>query len=223
MNYSQGSSTFVHSASSNDRQTTYRNPSNPHQASMSDRRNSNPFSTPARAPAPVHGSTSSSAYPLNSAEALAAQSAVARSSSSKPKEVRFSPAGQVGYGNSYPTNYGSAGPSPPASRIMSYSATPPTRVSASQSTPITPRYSTTPIQSSMRAPSQKITPKSASRSSSGVKVEPMPLGRGEVAKRLRVNSVLLVFWWLSSRTNLYGYVSFALTRRRTARADAVFL
>lgn len=173
---------------------------------MSDRPNSNPFSTPARAPASVRGSTSSSAYPLNSEQALAAQSSLPKSSASKAKEVRFSPGGQAGYGNAYPSNYGSAGPSPPASRIMSYSATPPTRVSVSQSTPTTPRYSTTPTQSSTSRLSQQITPKSASRSSSPAKVEPMPLGRGEVAKRLRVNSVLLVFWWLSSRTNLYGYV-----------------
>lgn len=30
-----------------------------------------------------------------------------------------------------------------------------------------------------------------------------PLGRAEAAKRLRVNAVLLVIWWLSSRTHVY--------------------
>lgn len=30
-----------------------------------------------------------------------------------------------------------------------------------------------------------------------------PMGRGEAAKRLRVNAVLLVCWWLSSRTDVY--------------------
>ncbi|BGP52868.1 hypothetical protein JCM8202_003950 [Rhodotorula sphaerocarpa] len=35
------------------------------------------------------------------------------------------------------------------------------------------------------------------------KLEVMPLGRGEAARRLRVNAVLLVSWWVSSRTMLY--------------------
>ncbi|GAA5980730.1 hypothetical protein JCM10908_001755 [Rhodotorula pacifica] len=35
------------------------------------------------------------------------------------------------------------------------------------------------------------------------KLEVMPLGRGEAARRLRVNSVLLVAWWVSSRTTWY--------------------
>lgn len=36
-----------------------------------------------------------------------------------------------------------------------------------------------------------------------VKRKATPMGRGEAAKRLRVNSVLLVCWWLSSRTDVY--------------------
>jgi hypothetical protein len=36
-----------------------------------------------------------------------------------------------------------------------------------------------------------------------VKVSVAPMGRGEAAKRLRVNAVLLVCWWLSSRTDVY--------------------
>ncbi|GJN91558.1 hypothetical protein Rhopal_004581-T1 [Rhodotorula paludigena] len=39
------------------------------------------------------------------------------------------------------------------------------------------------------------------------KLEVMPLGRGEAARRLRVNAVLLVAWWVSSRTTLYRFAA----------------
>jgi len=35
------------------------------------------------------------------------------------------------------------------------------------------------------------------------KLEVTPIGRGEAARRLRVNAVLLVAWWVSSRTAGY--------------------
>ncbi|BGP28646.1 hypothetical protein JCM10296v2_000382 [Rhodotorula toruloides] len=39
------------------------------------------------------------------------------------------------------------------------------------------------------------------------KLETVPLGRGEAAHRLRVNAVLLVAWWVSSRTTLYRFAA----------------
>ncbi|BGP36667.1 hypothetical protein JCM10449v2_000568 [Rhodotorula kratochvilovae] len=39
------------------------------------------------------------------------------------------------------------------------------------------------------------------------KLEVMPLGRGEAARRLRVNAVLLVAWWVSSRTTMYRFAA----------------
>ncbi|GAA6059090.1 hypothetical protein JCM10212_002061 [Sporobolomyces blumeae] len=39
------------------------------------------------------------------------------------------------------------------------------------------------------------------------KFEVTPIGRGEAAKRLRVNAVLLVAWWVSSRTAGYRYAA----------------
>ncbi|GAA5958221.1 hypothetical protein JCM8115_004022 [Rhodotorula mucilaginosa] len=39
------------------------------------------------------------------------------------------------------------------------------------------------------------------------KLEVMPLGRGEAARRLRVNAVLLVAWWVSSRTTVYRFAA----------------
>ncbi|GAA5922651.1 hypothetical protein JCM1841_006767 [Sporobolomyces salmonicolor] len=39
------------------------------------------------------------------------------------------------------------------------------------------------------------------------KLEVMPLGRGEAAKRLRVNAVLLVAWWVASRTTMYRFAA----------------
>lgn len=38
------------------------------------------------------------------------------------------------------------------------------------------------------------------------KLEVVPIGRGEAARRLRVNAVLLVAWWVSSRTTVYRCV-----------------
>lgn len=38
-------------------------------------------------------------------------------------------------------------------------------------------------------------------------LEVMPLGRGEAARRLRVNAVLLVAWWVSSRTTVYRFAA----------------
>ncbi|GAA5833991.1 hypothetical protein JCM9279_004184 [Rhodotorula babjevae] len=39
------------------------------------------------------------------------------------------------------------------------------------------------------------------------KLEAAPLGRGETARRLRVNAVLLVAWWVSSRTTVYRFAA----------------
>ncbi|GAA5861480.1 hypothetical protein JCM3774_000264 [Rhodotorula dairenensis] len=39
------------------------------------------------------------------------------------------------------------------------------------------------------------------------KLEVVPLGRGEAARRLRVNAVLLVAWWVSSRTTVYRFAA----------------
>ncbi|GAA5916797.1 hypothetical protein JCM6882_004170 [Rhodosporidiobolus microsporus] len=39
------------------------------------------------------------------------------------------------------------------------------------------------------------------------KLEVAPLGRGEAARRLRVNAVLLVAWWVSSRTTAYRFAA----------------
>ncbi|BGO99268.1 hypothetical protein NBRC10513v2_000372 [Rhodotorula toruloides] len=39
------------------------------------------------------------------------------------------------------------------------------------------------------------------------KLETVPLGRGEAAHRLRANAVLLVAWWVSSRTTLYRFAA----------------
>ncbi|GAA6050461.1 hypothetical protein JCM3770_002608 [Rhodotorula araucariae] len=43
--------------------------------------------------------------------------------------------------------------------------------------------------------------------SAKAKLEVMPLGRGEAARRLRVNAVLLVAWWVSSRTTMYRFAA----------------
>ncbi|GAA5932593.1 hypothetical protein JCM3775_005972 [Rhodotorula graminis] len=39
------------------------------------------------------------------------------------------------------------------------------------------------------------------------KLDAVPLGRGETARRLRVNAVLLVAWWVSSRTTVYRFAA----------------
>ncbi|GAA5835302.1 hypothetical protein JCM11251_006675 [Rhodosporidiobolus azoricus] len=39
------------------------------------------------------------------------------------------------------------------------------------------------------------------------KLDAVPLGRGEAARRLRVNAVLLVAWWVSSRTVAYRFAA----------------
>ncbi|GAA6036643.1 hypothetical protein JCM8097_001268 [Rhodosporidiobolus ruineniae] len=39
------------------------------------------------------------------------------------------------------------------------------------------------------------------------KLKAMPLGRGEAARRLRVNAILLVAWWVSSRTTAYRFAA----------------
>ncbi|GAA5831320.1 hypothetical protein JCM3766R1_003010 [Sporobolomyces carnicolor] len=39
------------------------------------------------------------------------------------------------------------------------------------------------------------------------KLQVMPIGRGEAARRLRVNAVLLVAWWVSSRTAGYRFAA----------------
>ncbi|GAA5972346.1 hypothetical protein JCM11641_002418 [Rhodosporidiobolus odoratus] len=39
------------------------------------------------------------------------------------------------------------------------------------------------------------------------KVEAVPIGRGEASRRLRVNAVLLVAWWVSSRTTMYRFAA----------------
>ncbi|KAK4058168.1 hypothetical protein OIO90_000907 [Microbotryomycetes sp. JL221] len=39
------------------------------------------------------------------------------------------------------------------------------------------------------------------------KRKPPPIGRGEAARRLRINAVMLVLWWLSSRTYTYKFMA----------------
>lgn len=80
---------------------------------------------------------------------------------------------------------------------------------ASTSTPARYPYATqvaprpllsTPQNQRARPAGPLVTPSAKGKEKGGL----APLGRREVAKRLRINAVLLVVYWLSSRTNLYG-------------------
>lgn len=127
----------------------------------------------------------------------------ASTSSSNGKSVRF---------NSQTSIQQNTSLSP--SRLV---GTPPTRLVAtpsSSSALANPsslvRY---PVLNSSSRPTQQSTPtiqprKNTTEVNSNKKSALVPLGRGEVANRLRVNSVLLVIFWLSSRTDVYGLVLF---------------
>lgn len=155
----------------------------------------------------------------------------AQSSSSQlgpaTRSVKFSPAQSTQQSHFNPTASGSlyAGP---ASRLQSYSAlATPQRSNSSTAIRQVPSQPTPPAtqpsqvqQRPLSTPNQYATPvrarvadaaHSAAHATSVVadkvqsQVQRMPLGRGEAAKRLRVNSVLLVSWWIASRTSAYGY------------------
>ncbi len=155
------------------------------------------------------------------------------------KSVRFSPAqtNQSSYLN--PTTCGSPYTGPP-SRVQSYgSLSTPQRSNSSSSlrqVPVaTPPASNTyshPSQVQQRpsfTPTQQLTPIKARVANAAattatvaatavdkVKVQRMPLGRGEAAKRLRVNSIMLVGWWVASRTSAYNYAAGTLVQAAPA-------
>jgi len=146
------------------------------------------------------------------------------------KSVTFSPAqtNQSSYFN--PANSGSpyAGP---ASRLQSYgslatpqrsnsssslrhipSGTPSATTPYSHPSQAQPRPSFTPQQqptstNALVANAAASTAAAAAAASGKVKVHRIPLGRGEAARRLRVNSIILVGWWIASRTTGYNYAA----------------
>lgn len=149
------------------------------------------------------------------------------------KAVRFSPAqpNQSNYSN--PPNLGSPYTGPP-SRVQSYGsistpvrsnssnslrqvpvATPPSANTKSDNTQqgkvqhrqsYTPQQQLTPIKARV-AHAAATTATVAAHAVDKVKVQRLPLGRGEAAKRLRVNSIMLVGWWIANKTSGYGYAA----------------
>lgn len=163
------------------------------------------------------GNTSSVLQPLS----FQANPSSSSLSTQTTKSVRFSPAHPSTTGG-FSNGYSSA----PASRIQSI-ATPP-RSQSSPSLSALNRSSSyglgsgaaaTPPRQQQQQPQQQPyqqlsqqvqqkvqtvieTPKQAAQEIKQ-KLEVTPIGRGEAARRLRVNAVLLVAWWVSSRTAGY--------------------
>ncbi|GAA6004322.1 hypothetical protein JCM10207_000668 [Rhodosporidiobolus poonsookiae] len=159
------------------------------------------------------------------------QSSILPSSGSPLKSVRFSPAhSSTAYATGYVNQYSSA----PPSRIQSF-ATPPRSYSspsllrtaqqnygfASGAVATPPRQDgqaqvakpspTAQAKQLLHAGEQKVQsalhkPVEAVQEVKK-KLEVMPLGRGEASRRLRVNTVLLVAWWVSSRTTFYRFAA----------------
>ncbi|KAI5479218.1 hypothetical protein MNV49_003912 [Pseudohyphozyma bogoriensis] len=152
--------------------------------------------TPAR-PSPSSSSASSNpaAFSTPAPVRSASTSAVAAAAPSSAglattKNVRFSPAAQT-------TTFTPSGA--PPTRLTSF--TPSRSPSYSSSLSVSPSKPSTPVAAAPAAHHPRLHKK---RSLLG---DAPPLGRGTVARRLRVNAVLLVVWWLSSRTNLYGFAA----------------
>lgn len=136
--------------------------------------------------------------------------------------VRFSPAQPNQPGQMKRTNSGSPYAGPP-SRVQSYGslatpvrstpslshgnvpqAIPPSNNNQAQHRQsYTPQQQLTPIKARV-ANAAATTAAVAATAVDQVKVHRLPLGRGEAAKRLRVNSIMLVGWWIASRTSAYG-------------------
>lgn len=144
-------------------------------------------------------STSPSAYSTPARPAASSGVPVTAS-----KSVRFSPAYSTPTGPYFQQSFTPT--SAPPSRLTSSGGPLPSSASNPllyQSSPSS--LSSVPPPRPNSAPStpnsaQTFPPKSISHATESLP----PLGRGAVARRLRINSVLLVFWWLSGRTNVYG-------------------
>ncbi|KAM0755381.1 hypothetical protein T439DRAFT_375756 [Meredithblackwellia eburnea MCA 4105] len=182
----------------------------------------NPFSTPpassiARQPPPNgqpptnNGASTSSTQPSGPTSS----SSILASSSTTTKAVRFSPAttSNSHSGASIPSSFH---PSPAQSTSLvpgKSPAAPASRVQAvqHQSSPIPGPPSPFNASSSSSLPSSATATLLQGRKSKSVAHSTLTggprLGRGEVAKRLRVNACLLVFCWISCRTHIYSFAS----------------
>ena len=143
---------------------------------------SNPFATPGR---PVSVSAvGTSGGPI---------------STTTTKAVRFSPSyaptAPAASGSAFGSSYTPTSIAPPT-RLQSF--TPPTRTPTRYPVPTPPRSLFTPTQQ-QGVKAAASSPRVAQKEESRVVAKAVPLGRGQVAKRLRVNSVLLVIWWISSK------------------------
>ncbi|GAA5890705.1 hypothetical protein JCM5296_004814 [Sporobolomyces johnsonii] len=168
------------------------------------------------------GSTgSSNVQPLsfNSAKAPGSSSTATTNPAATTKAVRFSPA-HPSTTAAFSTAYSSA----PPSRMQSI-ATPPRSYSSPSLAALqrTSSYglgsgaaATPPRTQHQHIPAQQMVQSALATPIKAVqeinqelkhKLEVMPLGRGEAAKRLRVNAVLLVAWWVASRTTMYRFAA----------------
>ncbi|GAA5942348.1 uncharacterized protein JCM15063_002978 [Sporobolomyces koalae] len=165
-----------------------------------------------------HASTSSALQPRN-LNASASSPAASHSLIGATKAVRFSPA-HASTTASFSNAYSSA----PSSRIQSI-ATPPRSLSSpslsalqrsssygvgsgAAATPPRPQPSYQQVAKHVQHSVQAVaeTPERAVQEIKH-KLEAAPIGRGEAARRLRVNAVLLVAWWVSSRTAGYRFAA----------------